>query len=266
MLLPHCLTIAGSDPSGGAGIQGDLKTFAALGVHGMAVPTALTSQNSHQVRSVFPVPAKVVADQMACLLDDVHCDAAKTGMLANAEIVAAVASALRLYKVPALVVDPVMKASAGGELLDAKGIETLKKHLLPLATIVTPNVAEAAILAGIEITSDDDLHSAAKIIHSLGPQAVLITGGDFRPESDSVCDLLFDGNTFTELRNERIRTTHTHGTGCCLTAAICAYLAQKEPLHDAVDLARNFTRRAILSSYSIGAGPGPVNPLFSFPR
>lgn len=256
-----CLTIAGSDPSGGAGIQGDLKTFTALGAYGMAVLTALTAQNTCEVRGIHEVPPEFVASQIATVLDDLPCHAAKTGMLASAAIVQAVVSELRRHPQLPLIVDPVMVSTSGARLLDEMAVDAVRRELLPLATIVTPNAPEAEVLAGITIRTPEDAERAARLIYEFGPQSVLVKGGDFAPQSSQVTDLLFDGTTVTRWTSPRIPTRHCHGSGCALAAALCVHLAQKSDLLPAVESARQFVQNAIRYALPIGSGNGPVNHL-----
>ena len=255
------MTIAGSDPGGGAGIQGDLKTFCAMNVYGMAVITALTAQNSHEVRGVHPVPADFVALQIRTVLDDIGVDAGKTGMLANADIVRAVAREWRRQPRIPLVVDPVMVTTSGARLLEPDAVEVVIGELLPLCTVTTPNAAEAEILAGFPVKTSRDAEKAAQAIHRLGAPSVLVTGGhlDTGPE---IADVLFDGTRTTVFRSLRVGSIHTHGSGCALAAAICAGLATGLPLSPAIENARDFVHGAIACASQVGKGPGPVNHLF----
>lgn len=259
--LPICLTIAGSDPGGGAGIQGDLKTFTVLGAYGMAVLTALTAQNTREVRGIHEVPPDFVTAQLATVLDDIPCHAAKTGMLAGASIVRAVAGELRRRSCFPLVVDPVMVSTTGARLLDENAVESIRRELLPLAAIVTPNAPEAEVLAGMPIRTLEDAEQAARAIHAFGPQAVLIKGGDFEPQSPEVTDLFFDGHALTRWTSPRIPTRHCHGSGCALAASLCVFLAQGQSPISAVESARRFIRSAIRHALPLGGGNGPVNHL-----
>ena len=237
------LTIAGSDSSGGAGIQADLKTFAAHGIYGTTAITAITAQSRSKVVCFEPVAPDLVAAQIEAIASDVSIDAAKTGMLATAAIVTVVADAIERNNIPYLVVDPVLVSTSGIPLLDASGIEAMRERLLRRAYVVTPNVPEAETLSGIAIRNDDDLMEAARRIRQLGPSAVIVTGGH-RPTADIV-DLLYDGEHFVEFHGERIEGKPTHGTGCTFAAALTAQLALGRTLHDAVPLAQSYVADAI---------------------
>ena len=217
------LTIAGSDSGGGAGIQADLKTFAALGVYGVSAITAVTAQNTVGVAAAFALSADLVTTQIETAASDIRIHATKTGMLANAAIVEAVAAAIAELELPLVVVDPVMLAKGGDRLLDDDGVRAMSLELLPRAMVVTPNIPEAEILSGRVITSIDDARAAAVRIHEMGAAAVVITGG--HAPGDEVVDLLFDGSAFTEFQTVRIATPHTHGSGCTFASAVAAYLA-----------------------------------------
>lgn len=257
----RCLTIAGSDPSGGAGIQGDLKTFASLGAYGMAVITALTAQNTCEVRSSYSIPAHFVQAQLDAVLDDIPCDAAKTGMLANAEIIDAVAELLGSRTRFSLVVDPVMVATSGGLLLEESAIATLKRKLFPLGTIITPNAHEAEALCGFRITGVETAKEAARMLHGLGTSNVLVKGGHFEEDTVRVVDVLYDGTEFESIESERIDTPHTHGSGCALSAAICVGLASGKSVSEAVRSGHDYVHRAIVAAHPLGKGHGPVNHL-----
>ncbi|MCX7019782.1 MAG: bifunctional hydroxymethylpyrimidine kinase/phosphomethylpyrimidine kinase [Candidatus Sumerlaeota bacterium] len=261
MIIPHCLTIAGSDSCGGAGIQGDLKTFTVLGAYGMAVITALTAQNTGEVRGVHAVPADFVRLQLATVLDDIRCDAAKTGMLANADIVRAVAGELgRRPRFP-LVADPVMVSTSGARLLEEDAVDAVRGRLLPLCAVATPNAPEAEILTGVKIRAIEDAERAARAIHGMGAAAVLVKGGDVEYEPGTVTDVLYDGVTASRLRSRRIASRTAHGSGCALASAICVGLARGHSVHEAVDMARRFVYKAIAEGRIIGREAGPVNHL-----
>jgi hydroxymethylpyrimidine/phosphomethylpyrimidine kinase len=252
-----CLTIAGSDSGGGAGVQADLKVFFAFGCHGTSAITALTAQNTTAVTGVLEVPASFVTAQIEAVVTDMGVDAAKTGMLASADIVAAVAQAIEAHGVPRLVVDPVMVSKSGDRLLAPDAVSALAEQLLPLAAVVTPNLHEAGLLLQQEIRSLDEMHDAARALESMGPANVLVKGGHL--EGDAV-DVFYDGRRATELRSARLDTTNTHGTGCALAAAVTARLAQgAEPLEAARD-AKTFVTGAIRHALRLGRGHGPVNP------
>lgn len=249
------LTIAGSDSGGGAGIQADLKTFAALGVHGLCAVTAVTAQNSRGVERVQGLEPGMVAAQIRAVMEDMGCNAAKTGMLFNDRIIKQVAQEVERYKIRSLVVDPVMVAKGGHPLLKRKAERALIERLLPLAAIVTPNMDEAARLVGMPVRSLDDMREAARRIRGLGPAWVLVKGGHLK--GDAV-DILFDGKRFYELRSARVKTRHTHGTGCTLSAAIAALLAKGAGMEPAVRRAKRYVQGAILGSYPTGAGHGSL--------
>jgi hydroxymethylpyrimidine/phosphomethylpyrimidine kinase len=251
------LTIAGSDSGGGAGIQADLKTFAALGVYGTSAITAVTAQNTLGVSAVVTLPADIVTAQIEAVVSDIGADAVKTGMLANAAIVHAVAAAIASLELPKVVVDPVMVAKSGDRLLDDDAVEAMRAELLPRALVVTPNVPEAEQLARMSIGSLDDAREAARAIHRLGPTAVVLKGGHL--SGDEAVDLLYDGHAFREYRAPRQHARHTHGTGCTFAAAIAAGLAKGQPLAEAVGIAKEYVTRAIAGGLPIGRGHGPVD-------
>jgi hydroxymethylpyrimidine/phosphomethylpyrimidine kinase len=249
------LTIAGSDPSGGAGIQADLKTFHQFGVYGEAVITLLTVQNTVRVEHVECLPAELVLRQLAAVLEDIPPGAAKTGALGNAEIVQAVARAARDFRFP-LVVDPVMISKHGLALAADGALVCLRDELLPQAALVTPNLPEAAALTGLVIRTVADMRAAARRLCELGARAALVKGGHL--EGDAT-DVLFDGAAFHEFPAPRIDTPHTHGTGCTYSAAITACLAAGDPLVRAVERAKRFIAEAIRTNPGLGHGCGPVN-------
>nr|7R8Y_A Chain A, Phosphomethylpyrimidine Kinase [synthetic construct]7R8Y_B Chain B, Phosphomethylpyrimidine Kinase [synthetic construct] len=256
-MMPVALTIAGSDSGGGAGIQADLKTFSALGVYGMSVITAVTAQNTLGVQGVHDIPPELVAAQIDAVFEDLRVDAVKTGMLSNAEIVEAVAEALRRYGVRPLVVDPVMVAKSGDPLLAPDAVEALKERLFPLATIITPNLPEAEVLLGRPIRTEEEMEEAARRLLALGPKAVLLKGGHL--EGEEAVDLLADGEGIHRFSAPRVQTRNTHGTGCTLSAAIAAHLARGHDLPEAVREAKAYLTGAIKAAPSIGHGHGPVN-------
>jgi len=250
------MTIAGSDPSGGAGVQADLKTFAALGVYGVSAITAVTAQNTQGVDLVTPLEADLVESQIEALASDVEWHATKIGMLANAAIVEAVTAAIDELELPMVVVDPVMVSSSGHPLLDDDGRRALRSELLSRARVVTPNVAEAELLSGCAIASLDDAREVAKRIHDLGPRAVVITGGHARGIGDSadVVDLLLDGNAYHEFRVPRVDAGPTHGTGCTFASAVAARLALGDGLADAVARAQQYVAGALAHRIAVGRG------------
>jgi hydroxymethylpyrimidine/phosphomethylpyrimidine kinase len=257
---PRALTVAGSDSGGGAGIQADLKTFAALGVYGASAITAITAQNTLGVRAIHDVPVDVVAAQIDAVLEDIGADAAKTGMLSSAPIIEVVADRLRFHGVRNLVVDPVMVAKSGDRLLREDAVAALRDVLLPLAAVVTPNAPEATVLSGIQVVDADSAREAARRIAELGPRMVVVKGGHLDGARSD--DLVWDGTRFDVLSGPRIATRHTHGTGCTFSSAIAAYLARGlEPL-DAAREARAYLQGAIEHSEPLGSGHGPVNHLW----
>jgi hydroxymethylpyrimidine/phosphomethylpyrimidine kinase len=253
---PRALTIAGSDSGGGAGIQADLKTFAALGVYGASAITALTAQNTVAVTRVEEASPAMVTAQIDAVLDDLGADAIKTGMLASAAIVGAVADALARRAPPRLVVDPVMVSKSGAALLRDDAVEALVRRLLPLALIVTPNLPEAARLTGRPVVTMEERRAAARMIAATGPRFVVVKGG--HAPGDEVIDLVFDGERFEEVRGARVATPSTHGTGCTFSAAIAAHLALgREPIA-AIRAARDYLTAALRAARPIGRGTGPV--------
>ncbi len=250
------LTIAGSDSGGGAGIQADLKSFAALKVFGTSVLTALTAQNSRGVQDVFDVPAPFVKGQIDSVLSDFPVAAAKTGMLSRADTIAAVAESLARYGLEALVVDPVMVAQSGDPLIAEDAVEALVTHLLPRALLVTPNVPEAERLSGLTVTGPEGMADAARVIAGLGPRAVLVKGGHL--EGQVMTDvLLFDGEV-TRFESPRLETLNTHGTGCTLSSAIAAELAAGQGLMEAVDRGRRYLQAGLRHGFRPGSGYGPL--------
>ena len=260
--MKRALTIAGSDSGGGAGIQADLKTFGALGVYGASAITAVTAQNTVTVSRIQEIDPAVVAAQIEAVIEDIGFDAVKTGMLASAPIVEAVASALKRHRVVNLVIDPVMVSKTKACLLKADAIAALKSLLLPLAEIVTPNIPEAEVLSGHKVADAETMRDAARRIRDLGPRRVVIKGG--HSEGPYVVDLYFDGENFEELKAERVQTRATHGTGCTFSAAIAAYLAHGLPPLEAVARAKEFLTAALQTAPGIGKGIGPVNHFHAF--
>jgi hydroxymethylpyrimidine/phosphomethylpyrimidine kinase len=258
-MLPRLLTIAGSDSSGGAGIQADLKTFTVFRGYGMSAVTALTAQNTQAVRGVVPVDPAFVRAQIDAVVEDIGVDATKTGMLANRELVAAVAAAVRDHSLAPLVVDPVMVAQSGAALLADNARDAVRELLLPLATVVTPNTPEAAALLAVEVDGVPAMREAATRLVALGARAALVKGGHLGG-AESV-DVLHDGRTLHELRAPRLAVRHTHGTGCILAAAIAAGLGGGLDLLAAVEQAKRFVSAAIRGGLALGKGAGPANPL-----
>jgi hydroxymethylpyrimidine/phosphomethylpyrimidine kinase len=253
---PRALTIAGSDSGGGAGIQADLKTFLGCGVHGCSVITAVTVQNSLGVSGFYELPPAAVAEQLDAVLDDIGAGAVKTGMLASAAIITTVANALSCRDPVPLVLDPVAVSKHGDPLLRADALTAVIDRLLPLAALVTPNLGEVRLLTGLHVTDRAGQLEAARRLHALGPAWVLVKGGHL-PDGDAV-DLLYDGHTSTEISVARAGTSHTHGTGDTLAAAITAGLARGLPMSNAVLSGKYYVTHSIAAGYPLGAGIGPV--------
>jgi hydroxymethylpyrimidine/phosphomethylpyrimidine kinase len=263
--MPSVLTIAGSDSSAGAGIQADLKTFAALGVYGTSAVTAVTAQNTRGVTAVQEMPPGIIAAQIDAVVADIRPDAVKTGMLASAPIIEVVAGKLKKHGLANVVVDPVMVAKSGDRLLREDAVAALRDLLLPLAAVVTPNLPEAEVLVGRAIASDEDARKAAEEIVGLGAGAAVVKGGH-RPygrpsgrEAAEALDILYDGSGYREYSVPRVDTMSTHGTGCTFSSAIAAYLARGEPLAEAVGRAKEYLTEALRRAYPIGGGHGPVH-------
>jgi hydroxymethylpyrimidine/phosphomethylpyrimidine kinase len=252
---PRVLAIAGSDSGGGAGIQADLKTMLALGVHGMTVICAVTAQNSVGVQGYWELPAEAVRAQLDSVLDDIGAQAIKTGMLASPVLVGAVCDALAEVAAP-VVVDPVAVSKHGDSLLSAGTLEAVRERLLPLATVVTPNLLEAGLLTGMTITNEADMLAAAAMINAMGPQWVLVKGGHL---PGNPVDLLVNGDRVIRLPGERIDSVHTHGTGCTLASAIASRLALGDDVPSAVRAAKAYVTGAIAAGFPLGAGIGPVD-------
>jgi len=258
-MLPRVLTIAGSDSSGGAGIQADLKTFTVFRTYGMSAITALTAQNTCGVTGIFPVAPEFVRAQIDAVADDVGVDATKTGMLATAPIIRAVVAAVRAHRLAPLVVDPVMVAQSGARLLQDDARAALLDELVPLATVVTPNLPEAEALLDMRVADLAAMRAAARRFVELGARAALIKGGHLG--SAEAIDVLYDGTAFHELRAPRRDTPHTHGTGCMTAAALAACLARGLDLVAAAHEAKRFITAAIAAGLPLGRGAGPANPL-----
>lgn len=251
------LTIAGSDSGGGAGIQADLKTFHRFGVFGTSALTLITAQNTVGVRDVHLLSPQLVASQIAAVADDFDVRAAKTGALGSAELIEAVASSIGSYRIPNLVVDPVMISKHGDALLADDAVDALRRHVLPNATLLTPNLYEAAALVGKTVENEDQMRDAARALRDTGAAAVLIKGGHLA--GGEAVDVFYDGADFVRLAAPRIDTPHTHGTGCTYSAAIAALLARGEPLGEAIRQAKDFITRAIKNAPGLGKGHGPLD-------
>jgi len=260
MRLPVALTIAGSDSGGGAGIQADLKTFAALGVHGTSAITAITAQNTLGVAEIMEIPPALVSAQIEAVMQDIGAQAAKTGMLASAEIIDAVVLAIQQYGIRNLVVDPVMVAKGGARLLRDDAVDALRRRLLPLAAVVTPNIPEAEVLLDRPLRTLDERRQAARDLVSLGARAAVVKGG--HADEQLAIDHYFDGAQMIELQSPRVATQNTHGSGCVFSAALAAGLAKGSDAMAAVHEAKAFITAAIESSLEVGRGHGPVNPMF----
>lgn len=254
---PVVMTIAGLDPSGGAGVLGDIKTISALGCYAVAVVTSLTFQNTQNILGARHETAETVRQQMSPLFDDFEIAAIKTGMLPTAEIIHEVARVIRSKAVPILVVDPVLRSTSGFDLIDDPGLEALTSHLFPLASLVTPNLAEAERLTCIQIPDHAAALRAAEAIRSMGPGAVLITGGDV--DDELATDLLLDEQGSTVYSARRIRSEHTHGTGCALASALACLLSRGGSLRDSIPVAKQYISEAILNAPRLGRGNGPLN-------
>jgi len=260
------LTIAGSDSGGGAGIQADLKTFSALGCYGMSVVTALTAQNTTGVTGIHAVPPDFVVQQMTAVFSDIGTDAVKIGMLYSAELIQAVSDGLRRHEASNIVLDPVMVAQSGDKLLQDAAITALKDHLLPLATVLTPNLPEAAVLLGQEVKGLDDMQAAAKNLAAFGSRSVLLKGGHAQGDDSSDVLYIAEDDLCVVLGDRRVRTANTHGTGCTLSSAIAAYLAKGEAIAPAIRKAKTYIGEAIRAGapYRLGHGSAPVHHFYSF--
>lgn len=251
------LTIAGSDSGGGAGIQADLKTFAAFNVYGMSAVTSVTAQNTTGVRAIYDISPEIIGEQIEAVMEDIGVDAAKTGMLSNSAIVRVVADKLRKYNVYRLVVDPVMVAKTGSKLLEEQARTTLIEELFPLAYLVTPNVFEAEIVSGLKVKNIKEAEQAATLIYKKGPKNVLVKGGHLSAEK--AIDVLFDGDRYYHYESQWVDTRNTHGTGCTLSAAITAGLAKGWGIRQAIEVAKDYVTRAIREAPTdIGKGHGPL--------
>ncbi|MGO9568818.1 MAG: bifunctional hydroxymethylpyrimidine kinase/phosphomethylpyrimidine kinase [Desulfomonilaceae bacterium] len=257
------LTIAGSDSGGGSGIQADLKTILSLGGYGMSVVTAVTAQNTLGIQGMVPIAPEFVALQLESTLGDIGADCVKTGMLVNAEIVRVVAEKVTKYQIEKVVVDPVLASEWGSVLLDEEGRKAVVKELFPVAYLLTPNIPEAEILTGKTITTVSDMKKAAKRLQKMGPEYVLVKGGHLK---EMAVDVLHDGSQHYEFSTQRVRTRHTHGTGCTLASAIATRLAQGISLVECIDQAKRYLYRALRFSLSLGGGIGPTNHFASITR
>ena len=259
----RALTIAGSDSGGGAGIQADLKTFAALGVFGTSAVTAITAQNTIGVTAVAEVPIEVISDQIEAVATDIGFDAVKTGMLSSSEIVECVAQAVKRFELHPLIVDPVMIAASGAQLLQDDAVDSVKSRLLPLATVVTPNIPEAETLTGIEIESVDDMELVGGELILMGADAAVVKGGHFDDGTGRVTDVLITRDGVQHFTSLRIDTTSDHGTGCTFASAVAAHIAHGLEIGSAVDRSQRFVWNAMANAHPIGAGHGPLNHMYA---
>lgn len=250
------LTIAGSDSFGGAGIQADIRTILSLGAHALTAIAALTAQNSFGILGVHRVPAAFLEKQIESVLADITPDAVKIGMVFSASNIRRTAAILKRHSLKNVVLDPVLKASTGAPLIEPGGLSVLKRDLLPLVSVVTPNLAEASILSGKRVETLADMEGAARVIKEMGPDCV-VTGGHLKA---ACIDLLYDGKEMVRFRSDRIPTPHTHGTGCVFSTALATFLASTNDLKSAVEQAHEFTHGAIRRGYACGRGAGPVSP------
>ena len=257
-MVPRALTIAGSDSGGGAGIQADLKTFTALKVFGMSAVTSVTAQNTHSVLGISDLPPEFVGLQIDAVVKDLGVDAVKIGMLSNKYIVELVAKKIVEYGFKNIVLDPVMMTSSGDPLLNSDAKETLINKLFPHVSVLTPNIPEAEVISGVQISCVEDMKTAAEKVRTLGPENVLLKGGHLDKSSDAI-DVLYNGKDFFEFKSLRVDTKNTHGTGCTYSAAICAGLAKGLSVIDAVKEAKDYVTFAIQNSFDIGKGHGPLN-------
>ena len=254
--MKYVLIIAGSDSSGGAGIQADIRTVASLGAHPLTAIAALTAQNSLGIAAIHKVPAAFLETQVESILEDLSPDAVKLGMLYSAANVRKVAELLKRHRLPNVVMDPVLKATTGRPLIEADAVALLEKLLMPMVTVVTPNLEEASHLSGRKVESTSDMEEAARIIRKMGPD-VIVTGGHLKSEC---VDVFFDGNETFHFRSDRIESEHTHGSGCVFSTALATYLAITGDIRAAAALAHEFAHMAIQKGYSCGRGAGPVGP------
>ena len=258
--MKKLLTIAGSDCSGGAGIQADLKTFCAHGVYGMSVITAITAQNTQGVFAVQNVDPDMIAKQLDAIFEDIEVDAVKIGMVSVAETIEVIAAKLRQYDASDIILDPVMVSKGGFRLLQPEAQAKLINELLPLATIVTPNIPEAEVITGLKIVTLEDMQQAAQAIHAMGAKNVLVKGGHRLTDAT---DILFDGEDFYYLPAARIANINTHGTGCSLSSAIAANLARGSDIFDAVRQAKDYITVAIEQAFPVGKGIGPIHHFYA---
>ncbi|GFR34222.1 bifunctional hydroxymethylpyrimidine kinase/phosphomethylpyrimidine kinase [Thermobrachium celere] len=259
--MKKVLTIAGSDSCGGAGIQADLKTFSAHLVYGMSVITSVTAQNTQGVTDAYDLPVEVIEKQISAIFDDIKVDAVKIGMLSSSEIISIVANSLKLHKAQNIVLDPVMISKSGFNLLKEDAVKTLINELIPICTIITPNIYEASLIVQMDIKDLEDMKIACKKIYDKGARYVLVKGGHL---NDDAIDVLFDGQDYYQFKGSRIKTKNTHGTGCTLSSAIASNLALGFDIVESIRRSKNYIQNAIENSFSIGMGVGPVDHFYAF--
>ena len=255
------MTIAGSDSGAGAGIQADLKTFAALGVYGTSALTAITAQNTLGVIDLFQLPTRLVASQIDAIVSDIGTDAVKTGMLASSAIIETVAAKLKEHRLTNLVVDPVIVAKGGDKLLQDDAVDTLRSLLVPLAKVVTPNIPEAEILTGQRVETLDDARTAAGVLVAMGAKVAVVKGGHL--PNGPATDIMFDGREYRAFTHQRLDTKNTHGTGCTFASAVAAGLARGMPVRDAVSQAKTYVTATIRNAFPMGTGHGPLNHFYA---
>lgn len=257
--IPRAMTIAGSDSGGGAGVQADLKTFASFGVYGTCVLSAVTAQNTHRVTDIFELPVSLIMHQIDAVMTDIGTNVVKTGMLSSTAIIESVADKLSAYSIKNLVVDPVMIAKGGDRLLQEDSVASIRTKLIPLASVVTPNTPEAAVLTGREVDTVEDAKRAAKEIINMGASAVVVKGGHL---DGPATDVLYDGRRFQIFSSPRIESKNTHGTGCTFASAIAANMAKGKLLEESITLSKEYINSAIREARQVGSGHGPLNHFF----
>ena len=261
--MPVVMTIAGSDSGGGAGIQADLKTFAAHGVFGTSAITAITAQNTLDVVSIAEVPVEVISDQIDVVAQDIGIDVVKTGMLSSTEIIECVAAAIGRNELTPNVVDPVMVAASGAHLLQEEAVDAMRDRIVPIATVLTPNIPEAEVLADQDIATVEDMITAGKSLREMGATAVVVKGGHLNTRDNALVDVLVDSDGVSEFRSMRVESSNLHGTGCTFASAIASRLALGDSVPTAVQSAQRFVMQAILTAPGLGSGHGPLNHSFA---
>lgn len=261
--MPVVMTIAGSDSGGGAGIQADLKTFAAHGVFGTSAITAITAQNTLDVVSIAEVPVEVISDQIDVVAQDIGIDVVKTGMLSSTEIIECVTAAIERNQLAPTVVDPVMVAASGAHLLQEEAVDAMRERIVPMATVLTPNIPEAEVLVDQDIATIEDMITAGKSLREMGADAVVVKGGHLDTRDDALVDVLVDSDGVSEFRSMRVESSNLHGTGCTFASAIASRLALGDSVPTAVQSAQRFVMQAILTAPGLGSGHGPLNHSFA---